>query len=72
MGHRLPAARFAFTVDVNLGGSTTVTNSSAQTTVVSATGPPVVPEPGSLVLLGTAIALVRTMGFGQRRSSYRS
>jgi hypothetical protein len=63
---------FAFTVDVNLDGTTTVTNSSAQTTVVPTTGPSAIPEPGSFVLLGTAAALLGTLGLGQRRSSYDS
>jgi hypothetical protein len=63
---------FAFTIDVNLDGSTTVANSSAQTTVVPTTGPPAIPEPGSLVLIGTAIALLGALGLGQRRSSYES
>jgi hypothetical protein len=62
---------FAFTIDVNLDGSTTVANSSAQTTVVPATGPSV-PEPGSLILLGTAIAFLGTVGFWRQRTSYAS
>jgi hypothetical protein len=45
---------FAFTIDVNLDGSTTVANSSAQTTVTPATTPSV-PEPGTLTLLGTVL-----------------
>jgi hypothetical protein len=46
---------FAFTVDVNLDGTTTVTNFSTQTTVVPA--PPPVPEPGTLPLMAAAIGL---------------
>jgi len=44
---------FAFTVDVNLDGTTTVTNFSAQTTVV----PVAVPEPGTLPLMAGGIGL---------------
>ena len=47
---------FAFTVDVNLDGTTTVSNFSAQTTVVPATTP-AVPEPGTLPLMAAAIGL---------------
>jgi hypothetical protein len=46
---------FAFTVDVNLDGSTTVTNYSAQTGVVGA-GSSSVPEPGTLALSVTGLA----------------
>lgn len=46
---------FAFTVDVNLDGTTTVTNSSAQTTVISPSG--VVPESGTLSLVTLATGL---------------
>jgi hypothetical protein len=46
---------FAFTVDVNLDGTTTVTDFSSQTGVVAATS--AVPEPSSLALLGAVIAL---------------
>ncbi len=46
---------FAFTVDVNLDGTTTVTNFSSQTTVVPATR--AVPEPGSLALMAAGIGL---------------
>ena len=45
---------FAFTVDVNLDGSTTVNPLSSQTGVV----PAGVPEPSRLALLGTALACV--------------
>jgi len=44
---------FAFTINVNLDGSTTVTNYSAQATVTQMTGPSGpsgVPEPGTLAL----------------------
>jgi hypothetical protein len=43
---------FAFTLDVNLDGTTTVNNSSSETGVAAA------PEPSSLVLLGIASALM--------------
>jgi hypothetical protein len=43
---------FAFTVGVNLDGSTTVTPFSSETSVSST------PEPGTYVLLGTALACV--------------
>jgi hypothetical protein len=41
---------FAFTVDVNLDGSTTVNNFSARTSVSST------PEPSGVILIGTALA----------------
>jgi len=44
---------FAATVDVNLDGTTTVTDPSTQTTVDSST---VVPEPSSLLLLATGLS----------------
>jgi hypothetical protein len=46
---------FAFTVDVNLDSTTTVTNFSPETTVSTLTE---VPETKSAVLIGTAIALM--------------
>jgi len=52
---------FAFTVDVNLDGTTTVTNFSAQTTVVPAT--PEVPEPGTLPLMAAGIGLCLAFRF---------
>jgi hypothetical protein len=53
---------FAFTVDVNLDGTTTVSNFSSQTSVEPATpSPSGVPEPSTLALVGTAIALVGTL-----------
>jgi len=58
---------FAFTVDVNLDGTTTVTNFSSQTDVASAISG--VPEPSSLAVLGTIIALLGTLRFWQRRQS---
>lgn len=46
---------FAFTVGVSLDGTTPVTNSSAQTTVVPVT--PAVPEPGTLPLMAAGMGL---------------
>jgi PEP-CTERM motif len=57
---------FAFTVDVNLDGTTTVTNSSAQTTVVPATTP-AVPEPGTLPLMAGGISLWLAFRFRRER-----
>jgi hypothetical protein len=51
---------FAFTVEVNLSGSTTVTDYSAEITVVPQTS--TVPEPGNVALIGlglVGIGLVR-------------
>src|SRR5271157_105570 len=44
---------FAFTVDVNLDGTSTVTNFSPETSIVAVSA---VPEPSSVVLLGSALA----------------
>lgn len=49
-----PVDPFAFTIDVNLDGSTTVANYSSQTTLT----PSGVPEPGTLVLLGVSFVFV--------------
>lgn len=56
---------FAFTMDVNLDGSTTVTNFSPQTGVTQMTGAPGpsgVPEPGPLALMATALACLALFG----------
>jgi hypothetical protein len=47
---------FAFTVDVNLDGTTTVTNYSSQTSVVPQTGS--VPEPSSMPLVLAGLMFV--------------
>jgi hypothetical protein len=52
---------FAFTVDVNLDGSTTVNNFSAQTSFP----PTSTPEPGSLALVG--IAMLAAFGSSRLR-----
>ena len=57
---------FAFTVDVNLDGTTTVTNFSAQTTVVPA-ATPAVPEPGTLPLMAAGIGLWLAFRFQRQR-----
>jgi len=56
---------FAFTVDVNLDGTTTVTNFSPETSItVSA-----VPEPGAWLLLGTALLGASLLWFRSKRVS---
>jgi len=56
---------FAFTVGVNLDGTTTVTNFSSQTDVGSGTS--TIPEPSSLALLGMAMTSLGTRRFRQQR-----
>ena len=56
---------FAFTVDVNLDGTTTVTNFSSRTDVEAVISG--VPEPGSLLLLATVVALLGALRFRQQR-----
>jgi hypothetical protein len=56
---------FAFTVDVNLDGTTTVSNFSAQTTVAPAT--PAVPDPGTLPLMAAGIGLWLAFRFRLQR-----
>ena len=56
---------FAFTVGVNLDGTTAVANSSAPTTVTPVT--PTVPEPGTLPLMAAAIGLWLAFRFRARR-----
>ncbi len=58
---------FAFTIDVNLDGSTTVTNFSTQTMVSPETGtqpppPGSVPEPGSFLMVLMALGTLAVFG----------
>jgi hypothetical protein len=48
---------FAFTVDINTDGTTTVTNFSPETTITAA-----VPEPSSFMLLGSSVAALAAIG----------
>ena len=57
---------FAFTIDVNLDGSTTLTDYSNQSNVSAPTG--TVPEPASVFLAGTIIA---SIGLRQRQKRRR-
>src|SRR5271157_5795614 len=54
---------FAFTVDVNLDGTTTVTNFSPETSIAASA----VPEPSNFLLLGTALAWWGALRFRQQR-----
>jgi hypothetical protein len=56
---------FAFTVDVNLDGTTTPNNFSSQTTAVPATTAPI-PEPGSIALVGSSVVLLALLRRKQR------
>jgi hypothetical protein len=59
---------FAFTVDLNLDGTSTVSNSSAETSIASASA--AVPEPSAWALLGSILALIIWVRF-RRRSPRR-
>jgi hypothetical protein len=58
------AAGFAFTIDVNLDGTTSLTNYSSQTTVVPITS--AIPEPSTLALLGVGVI---GLGIMRRRAT---
>jgi hypothetical protein len=60
---------FAFTIDVNLDGTTTVTHFSSPTTVFPETTS--TPEPGSLALMITGICLLWALPFAQQRGARR-
>jgi hypothetical protein len=60
------AAGFAFTIDVNLDGMTTVTNYSAPTAVVPIST--AIPEPSTLALLGIGVI---GLGVMRRRAGVR-
>jgi hypothetical protein len=48
---------FAFTIDVNLDGTTTVTNFSPETAVVPSTAPPSIPEPDTMSLMAAGLGI---------------
>jgi hypothetical protein len=56
---------FAFTVDVNLDGTTTATNFSPETTLTPVSA---VPEPCSLLMLASGLALIGVARPGKRSS----
>jgi hypothetical protein len=62
---------FAFTIDVNLDGTTTVTNCSPQTTIPTTTvtncSPQTTPEPNTLSLLAVSIGLCLAFAFLPQR-----
>jgi hypothetical protein len=55
---------FAFTVNVNLDGSTTATNYSDQTNVESPSS--AVPEPNNLLLVATGLTILGVMSWQWR------
>jgi hypothetical protein len=57
----------AITIDVNLDGTTTVTNFSAQTTVMPATAP-AVPEPSTWAMMALGFGLMGLLGYRKTRS----
>ena len=59
---------FAATIDVNLDGTTTVTNFSGQTAVVPATAP-AIPEPGTFPLMTTSLGILLALVFPRRRAA---
>lgn len=61
---------FAFTVDVNLDGSTTVNNFSTETSVTPAVGTGAAPEPGSLILILAGVSCLGVLRL--RRITYRA
>jgi hypothetical protein len=57
---------FAATINTNLDGTASVTNFSPQTTTSTPTSLTPVPEPGSLTLLGVAVAGLSLVHIGNR------